>query len=771
MNPLLRKYRRFRSLSDQQGTRLALQAAQASLVNSARYRWLLVRERALADTPWRAHSVAAEPDNDKYDLLGFLPAAGVRGSPTRPASVAVVIPVYRNLDATRACLASVLGSQCVSLSEVIVVDDASPEPELSAYLDELAATGEIRLLRSEVNRGFVHSVNAGMDAAGELDVVLLNSDTVVAEDWLDRLAAHAADATVGTVTPFSNNATICSYPTFDGLREAPAGETVAQLDAAFAAANAGRRVEIPTAVGFCMYISRRCLRDVGPFDTEVFKRGYGEENDFCLRASQRGWRHVLAADTFVWHEGEVSFGSAAAALQAAALEELRRRYPGYLRHVARHAQHDPARPSRVAATAARFRAGRRPVILMVTHALGGGTEKHVLGLCRHYRDDARFLILQPTPDGPVRLSSPEPLEALDVRWRVGDSLESLAALISSFGVDRIHVHHIFGLPLDVHDLLRRLGVPFDVTVHDFYSICPRVRLVRPGTGFCGGPEAGKCRDCLSRLPRGEVAEIGQWRARVGWMLSQAERVICPSRDTASHIAAFMNGPELVVALHDTLDHQNYSDPLPPTLGSGEPLRVGLVGVLSHDKGARLVGECARLARQSGAPVEFLLVGYVPDSDSRLVRGTGLRATGLYGPDELPSRLAASAPHVVWFPAVWPETYSYTLSEAMTARLPVLVPDLGAFSERVAGRPWSWNTRWDSSPADLVDQFGRIADELRRGEWSGSTNDSPGPAEEAEYRYPVAATADFYDADYLAPLARDRAGTPAEPRTRGPEPHA
>jgi hypothetical protein len=84
-------------------------------------------------------------------------------------------------------------------------------------------------------------------------VVLLNSDTEVAAGWLDRLAAHArADASIGTATPFSTNATIMSYPRPLEPNPMPPGETTATLDRTFAAANPGRNIDVPTAVGFCM---------------------------------------------------------------------------------------------------------------------------------------------------------------------------------------------------------------------------------------------------------------------------------------------------------------------------------------------------------------------------------------------------------------------------------------------------------------------------------------------------------------------------------------
>lgn len=720
---------------------MALRAARDSLANSALYRWQLVQELF---TPGHARrSRQPLPDNERYDPLAFLPSRAGDSRTVRPRSVAVVIPVYRGLEATRACLESVLRSSCVAVAEVIVVDDASPEEELSAYLDGLAAGGRIRLLRNEHNQGFVASANSGMTAAGALDVVLLNSDTIANGDWVDRLAAAAGDMTVGTVTPFSNNATICSYPTIDGFRQMPDGVTVGELDELFSRTNAGRSSELPTAHGFCMYIKRDCLQEVGLFDTETFERGYGEENEFCLRAAAKGWRHVLAEDTFVWHEGEVSFGTEAMTLRERALEGLTRRYPRYLADVSEHVRRDPARPARLAVTAARFQAGDRPVVLMVTHALGGGTQKHVLDLCRRYEDELRFLVLSATDAGPVRLYSPEPSEAVDIVWSADRSVESLAALVKSFGVDRLHIHHVLGFPFDLRDLMQRLDVPFDVTVHDYYAICPRVRLLRPVLGYCGGPHADTCRRCLAVPPRTSVSTIEQWSRRHSWMLTRAERVICPSLDTARRLREFVAGPEIVLAPHDALDHRQFPPPLPPTLKADEPLRVALLGVLAADKGARVVGRCARLARRRDLPVEFSLVGHVPKMDARLVRGAALHATGPYHPDERPSLLDSVRPHVVWFASMWPETYSYTLSEAMEARLPVLVPDIGAFTERTSGRPWSWRVAWESSAADFLTVFIQIRDELESGAWTAKESIDPGiehPGDDG-----------FYDRRYLNPF--------------------
>jgi GT2 family glycosyltransferase len=279
----------------------------------------------------------------------------------------VIIPVYRGLAETRRCLESVLAAPVRNPHEIVVVDDASPQPELSAWLREAGAGGRFTLLVHERNRGFVASVNEGMRLHPGRDVVLLNSDTEVAPGWLDRIAACAArDPRTGTVTPFSNNATICSYPRFAQRNALPEGAGTADLDAAFARANAGQAVEIPTAVGFCMFIARRCLDEVGSFDEEAFGRGYGEEVDFCMRASRAGWRHWLAADTFVFHEGEVSFGGGAQEIRNRAQAIVDERYPEFQPRVRDFIAADPPRAFRERATealappSARLAAGPRP---------------------------------------------------------------------------------------------------------------------------------------------------------------------------------------------------------------------------------------------------------------------------------------------------------------------------------------------------------------------------------------------------------------------------
>ena len=268
--------------------------------------------------------------------------------------VDIVIPVYRNHDLTQRCVESVLNDPDPVMGAIYLINDATPESDLARYCQQVAQDERIELIEHRENQGFVASVNEGFQLAGDRDVVILNSDTEVPKNWLSRLKA-AADhhPKAASITPFSNNATICSYPNFCEDNAMPAGLDHGAVDALFSEANSGQALDIPTGVGFCMYLRRAAIDDVGFFDEDAFGRGYGEENDWCLRASAEGWQHLLCADLFVYHAGGASFGAEAEGCQANALTVISERYPDYEQQIAAFIEADPMEPARYAVDTAR----------------------------------------------------------------------------------------------------------------------------------------------------------------------------------------------------------------------------------------------------------------------------------------------------------------------------------------------------------------------------------------------------------------------------------
>jgi L-rhamnosyltransferase len=256
-------------------------------------------------------------------------------------TIDVIIPVYNAYDDVVRCIESV--RQCSPEScRIVLIDDQSTDERIAALFSDLDRTADSRvvLLKNPANLGFVGTVNRGMSLS-ENDVVLLNSDTIVTSSWLHKLR-HCADSQqdIGTITPFSNNAEICSFPVFCHNNSLE-GVDINVVNRALESTAAPTYPDIPTAVGFCMYIRRNLLNIIGLFDAETFGLGYGEENDFCMRAVRAGYRNVLCDDTFVAHLGSRSFDSKTEALKARNMQRLLAKHPDYLNIVQRFIEGDP----------------------------------------------------------------------------------------------------------------------------------------------------------------------------------------------------------------------------------------------------------------------------------------------------------------------------------------------------------------------------------------------------------------------------------------------
>lgn len=607
--------------------------------------------------------------------------------------VDVIIPVYRGLSETRRCLESVLVFPQQTAHEIVVINDCSPEPKLSSYLRELAGTGAITLLENLVNTGFVNAVNRGLVLHPDHDVVLLNSDTEVNGNWLDRLYRHAnSDPMIGTVTPFSNNATICSYPRFcENNLFFPTENRLAELDGLFAEINAAQHIEIPTAVGFCMYITRRCIEQVGYFDVRRFGRGYGEENDFCLRGSELGFRHLLCADIFVYHQGAVSFGSEYQFLTRNAMEQLRAIYPSYDQLIASHVAMDPARQMRRRIDWARLIKSGRPRLLFVTHRLGGGTERHVQDLASLLEFQFEVLILRPDTGDKVTLEWARRDEEFKLYFSIPFFFNQLVKLLQATAIIRVHFHHLIGHHSLIASLPKKLQVPYDYTLHDHFPICPQFNLTLPDGRYCGEPDADTCNTCLKERPPQWQLDIVAWRSYFCDLLLGAERVIGPSQDVIKRIQKYVPEANFTYLPHPEL----YT------------IKILILGMMSVAKGALQLESCARDAKKRKLPLFFRVLGFAYYEKLPLGVLGGepdlpISFSGPYVDSDLSSLIASERADVIYFPVQCPETYSYILSSALCSKLPIVAPKLGAFIERLSDYPNSYLIEWDTSPQAVND---------------------------------------------------------------------
>ncbi len=605
-------------------------------------------------------------------------------SPKCPDTL-VLIPVYRGLATTIACIESVLKARSPH-DEILVIADGSPDQELLARLDEMAAQGLILMDRQKVNRGFPATANIGLRCARGRDVALLNSDTLVGADWTARLRAIAHSAhDIGSVTPLSNDATIFSYPARDSPNAVLDAAATQHLNDLAYRANGSVAIEVPTGHGFCLYIRADCLVETGVFREDVFAQGYGEENDFCRRAVALGWRHVAAPGVYVGHVGSQSFGRARLHLQQRNPETLNRLHPRYERIIAEWIGQDPLAPARRQLDHARSRAaqGHRTAVMLVTHDRSGGVQRHVTEKASRLEQEGKLaIIVRPGPGRACRITTAAGDAFPNLIFMIPQELDQFADFVAECRIEQIEVHHFIGHDPALLDRLCTLGTPYDVVIHDYSWFCARSTLTAAQHRYCGEPDINECGDCLATFGQtiGEQITPKRLLERSMKWLSNAAAIVAPSADTAARISQRFGRPVAIRAWEDE------SAPLALTRHrrpADHRRRICLAGAIGPEKGYGIILRCARLAMEQELPLEFVIVGYT--SDDQRLREAGVRITGPYQESEAVNMIRAQDADIAFMPGQLPETWSYVLSQFWAAGLSVVAFDIGAPAERIRKR--------------------------------------------------------------------------------------
>ena len=632
----------------------------------------------------------ARPDRP----LARISRARPRPEPQPELPVAVIIPVHRGVRTTLACLDSVLASVAAP-NRIIAVDDATPEPELAAALDRLAASGQIILVRPAPHAlGFPAACNAGMKAAAGCHIVLLNSDTLVAPGWLESLRDAACSAPdIGTATPLSNEASIFSFPDAAGGNPAPDLAGTTALASLARRANDGRLVDVPTAHGFCMFVRRDCLAATGPFDAALFAQGYGEENDFSERARALGFRHVAVPGVFVAHLGGASFGIAGQALLRRNFGLLRTRHPDYPARVAAFIAADSLAPARRRLDAARWRTrpeARAPgdAVLLVTHGAGGGTARVVAERAAALRAQGRRPIVLLARKGRCEVGDAEGAYP-NLAYVLPAERAQLQRLLASERPAGAELHHLLGHDHSLLSLLRALGVAYDIWVHDYGWFCARLSFVTGEGRFCGEAPASVCEACIAEWGRGieDPVAPAALRARSAADFAGARRVVVPSADVGRRVARHVPGVTPVVEPWEP-PADTTTPPSPGARGRNGRRRVAVIGAIGLEKGVQVLLACAQDAALRRLALDFVVVGYT-SLDDELIATERVFITGEFVAGEAETLIRAQGADLAFLPSVWPETWCFALSDAWRAGLPAAVFDIGtpALRVRQSGRGW------------------------------------------------------------------------------------
>ena len=361
---------------------------------------------------------------------------------------------------------------------------------------------------------------------------------------------------------------------------------------------------------------------------------------------------------------------------------------------------DPARIFRRRVDTFRLVHSPRPKLLFITHTWGGGTEKHIRELADILQSDFELMILRPTGPGGVSVEWGRGGEEFAAYFSLPHAYPKLLDFIRSLRIARLHFHHVIGLHRQILQMPRDLSLSYDFTLHDYYPICPQYTLTLKDGRYCGEPDVEGCNACLVERPALWGLDILTWRTLLGELLTDADRVIVPSRDMLERMRSYVPNARYIWLPHPE------PAPLAFTAPCFEPsgeLKILVLGRLTPAKGLDRLEACAIDARARSLPLFFRVIGHA-DRDVRQEPEIPLSFTGPYEDAQLPLLIGRERPDLIFFPAQWPETYSYTLSYALATGLPIAAPRLGAFIERLADYPRAWLLDWDAPVAECNDLF-------------------------------------------------------------------
>ena len=620
-------------------------------------------------------------------------------------NLSIIIPVYNASNETRRCIESLIRFIKDERAEIIVVDDRSSDPDIAPMLHSFQRDGFITVIRNEENLGFSGSVNKGIVAASFNDVLLLNSDTIVPVNVIRQLRVAAYSARrVGTVTPLSNNAgpfsIQCNLTKFSSL------EDVDQFSRLVRQVSLGLLPRVPTGHGFCMYVRRDCLDEIGAFDADAFPQGYGEENEFCMRAVRGGWLHLMDDRSFVLHIQGASFSSTKAALLARGRRVVDSRFPEYTSLVRKEFS-----SSEIAIVGSRVKlafpkAGpvatvARPRILFVISKETGGTPQTNIDLMSRLQEDYETFILR-CDGASIYLESFDgnekrlieahklvsPVDAVSHRSSEYDCV--VIDWLVSWAIDIVHIRHLGWHGLGLIEAAKDLGIRRVFSFHDFYVVCPTIKLLDNDRRYCAGnctSGDGICKVELWRqdqFPHLKHRWVVSWKSIFASSLDLCDAFVTTSeyakKVISSHFPS-ISDKSFSVIRHGRDFQRFYAGR--STLDASDRLRILLPGNIGVAKGSELIGALTRL--DVGRELEFHVIGNVDKN----LEVDGVTLHGSYDRGNATQLFHEIKPHIGAIFSIWPETYCHTLTELWSAGVPTIGFDIGAVGERLKETGAGW----------------------------------------------------------------------------------
>lgn len=626
-------------------------------------------------------------------------------------SLSVIIPVYSGYKETVACIEAVLNSKTNLYIEILIGFDAGPDLKLLEYLQSIEDK-RVKIIVNENNLGFVGNVNNLVSMKSCYDFLLLNADTIIGDYLFDRLLSNLnLNRDYACITPVGSNATIFTYLNVASQVEAEIGSAVTTMNANLS--SLGRLVPTPVAHGYCMLVNGTAYAKIGLFDLEAWGRGYGEEVDWCLNAfSQLGLVSGCYTGCFVYHAGNVSFGSQLSqARSGAAQTKLEARHPGFSSEIRLYEYEGELNHDKIRIDLSLGRAGLlNAKSLIITHGFGGGVETFVKGRIKEIASRGDVLVARVQIELGARFWVVEG-QAVGRRIFPVDRPEAFLGWLKALGLSKMYVEHIgHGTLSEIQYIIDGMKIDTEVMLHDFSLICPKINLVDYRSSYCGVRDPGSCEICISRSgahdamhhAMAEVRTVDNLRKASSRLLESATTVVAPSRSTKSvYNIAF---PDQKIKVRK---HHSDSKFIQRESTSTYSKTVAVFGAVSDVKGLYRYKELAEYLEKTKSDIKIVIFGYTSNNEI-FSANKNVKITGMYnGRGELADLIEYHDPKVCLHFAVWPETFSYTLSESLSFGLYPFYHAIGAIKERLSALKIGKSYKIDQDVAQIAKDLERF----------------------------------------------------------------
>jgi glycosyltransferase involved in cell wall biosynthesis len=315
----------------------------------------------------------------------------------------------------------------------------------------------------------------------------------------------------------------------------------------------------------------------------------------------------------------------------------------------------------------------------LARALSNGYEVYVLTSDRRRIALSRILDGRQQPIAEHILSAP-----LTLARHFSSEYDSLiASWLVEFAIEMVHIRHIGWHGLGLPWVCRQLGIPVVLSFHDFYLICPSVKLLDEKLRYCGGTCTAGPGPCAAELwnpedtPTLKHEWVNVWRQQTAAMLEAVDGFVASSEGARQTILA--NFPEIDDRAFEVIPHGRDFKSFSSTAvkpNSARPIRVLAPGNLSIAKGANILAELDALDRDRRLDIHTM-----GDISAPLVRDS-LHHHGKYERDDFVGLVKKIKPSFGLILSLWPETFCHTLTELRAAGIPVIAFDMGAVAERI-----------------------------------------------------------------------------------------